>query len=219
MSEVKISAEPRSEFGKGAARRIRRAHKVPAVLYGHGEEPRHLSLPGHELMLALKTPNVLLNLELEGGAQLALPKDVQRDPVKGFLEHVDLVAVRRGERVTVDVPVHHVGEVAPGALLNQEHLTVQVSASATAIPTAIEVDIEEKEAGTQIHARDLTLPEGVELVTDGDVLVINITGAPTAEQIDAELAESEAEVGIVHEESTDRPADVEVARDEAAGEE
>ncbi|MDQ1604388.1 MAG: large subunit ribosomal protein, partial [Actinomycetota bacterium] len=110
MPEVRIAAEPRSEFGKGAARRIRRAAKVPAVLYGHGSDPRHISLPGHELMLALKTANVLLTLDIEGDSELALPKDVQRDPIKGFLEHVDLVLVRRGEKVTVEIAVHVVGE-------------------------------------------------------------------------------------------------------------
>ncbi len=115
MPEVKIAAETRTEFGKGAARRSRREGKVPAVLYGHGTETRHLSLPGHDLMLALKTPNVLLRLEgLKNGSEIALPKAVQRDPVKGFLEHVDLILVRSGEKVTVDVPIRVTGDIAPG---------------------------------------------------------------------------------------------------------
>ena len=118
MSEVRIAAEPRTEFGKGAARRVRRAGKVPAVLYGHGDAPRHVSLPGHELMLALKSDaNVLLTLQTEQGDQLALPRAVVRDPIKGFLEHLDLVAVRRGEKVTVDIPVHVVGDAAPETLV------------------------------------------------------------------------------------------------------
>ncbi len=135
MSEVRIPAEPRTEFGKGAARRIRRAHKVPAVLYGHGAAPRHIALPGHELMLALKTPNVLLSLDLgDGQRELALPRDVQRDPVKGFLEHVDLVAVARGEKVLVEVPVAVTGEPAAGALTVIDHQTISVEAEATHIP-------------------------------------------------------------------------------------
>ena len=120
MSEVRITAESRTEFGKGAARRIRRAKKVPAVLYGHGTDPRHISLPGHELMLALKTSNVLLTLDIDGKDELALPKDIQRDPIKGFLEHVDLVVVRRGEKVTVEIGVHLVGEAAPDTFVTTE---------------------------------------------------------------------------------------------------
>ncbi|HEU5044119.1 MAG TPA: 50S ribosomal protein L25, partial [Nocardioidaceae bacterium] len=112
MSESKIQAEPRTEFGKGAARRIRRADKVPAVLYGHGTPPVHITLPGHETMLALKHGgvNALLTIVVEGKSQLALPKQVQRDPIKGFLEHLDLIVVKRGEKVTVEVPVHVVGD-------------------------------------------------------------------------------------------------------------
>ncbi|HEV8056143.1 MAG TPA: 50S ribosomal protein L25, partial [Nocardioidaceae bacterium] len=121
MSEVKIQAEPRTEFGKGAARRIRRADKVPAVVYGHGTDPIHITLPGHDTMLALKNSNALLSIELDGDSQLALPKQVQRDPIKGFIEHVDLILVRRGEKVTVDVRVHVVGQPVSGALVVTEH--------------------------------------------------------------------------------------------------
>ena len=135
MSEVRIAAEPRTEFGKGAARRTRRAGKVPAVLYGHGTDPRHISLPGHELMLALKSANVLLRLQgLDGGDELALPKDVQRDPLKGFLEHVDLIVVTRGEKVTVEVPVQLTGDIAPDGMLDQQMIQVSVEAEATHIP-------------------------------------------------------------------------------------
>ena len=135
MPEVHIAASPRTEFGKGAARRSRREGKVPAVLYGHGTDTRHLSLPGHALMLALKTPNVLLRLEgLQRGGDLALPKSVQRDPVRGFLEHVDLILVRSGEKVTVDIPVTITGEVAPDGLLDQQMVQISVEADATRIP-------------------------------------------------------------------------------------
>jgi large subunit ribosomal protein L25 len=208
VSEVRLSAESRTEFGKGAARRIRRDKKVPAVLYGHGTEPRHISLPGHELMLALKTANVLLTLEFDGETELALPKDVQRDPIKGFLEHVDLVLVRRGEKVTVELNVHILGEAAPETFVTLEQQTLAVEAEATHIPTGIDVSVEGLVVGSQIHARDLVLPDGVTLVTDGDALVVNVSAATTAEEMEAELAEAEAEVGIVHEATDAEVADV-----------
>lgn len=207
MPEVRIATEPRTEFGKGAARRIRRDAKVPAVLYGHGAEPRHISLPGHELMLALKTANVLLTLDIEGKDELALPKDVQRDPIRGFLEHVDLVVVRRGEKVTVDIPVHVVGDAAPETLVNLDLNTLSVEAEATHIPTGVDVSVEGLGVGDQIHAGDLTLPEGTTLATDPDALIVAVTAAPTAEQLEAELAEAEAEVGI----AAEAPADAEGA--------
>ena len=199
MPEVRIATEPRTEFGKGAARRIRREAKVPAVLYGHGAEPRHISLPGHDLMLALKTANVLLTLDIEGKDELALPKDVQRDPIKGFLEHVDLVVVRRGEKVTVEIPVHLVGDAAPETLVNLDLNTLSVEAEATHIPTGVDVSIEGLGVGDQIHAGDVTLPEGTTLATAADALVVAVSAAPTAEQLEAELAEAEAEVGITAE--------------------
>ncbi|MCO6006756.1 50S ribosomal protein L25/general stress protein Ctc [Actinoallomurus purpureus] len=186
MSEVRIAAEPRTEFGKGPARRARRAGQVPAVLYGHGTDPKHITLPGHELMLALKTANVLLRVEgLEGGAELALPKDVQRDPLKGFLEHVDLLVVKSGEKVTVEVPVQVKGEVAPGGMLDQQLVQVALEAEATHLPEAVEVDVEGLQVGTQILAKDLKLPEGSTLGADEDALVLHVVAAPTAEQIEA----------------------------------
>ena len=199
-SEVKIQAEPRTEFGKGAARRIRRADKVPAVLYGHGSAPLHITLPGHDLMLALKTANALLSIELDGDSQLALPKQVQRDPIKGFIEHADLLIVRRGEKVTVDVAISLVGEAAAETFVTVDHNTVAIEAEATAIPQSIEVSIEGLDVGTQIHARDLVLPAGATLSIDPDALIVNITQATTAEELEAELAEAEAELGIEHEE-------------------
>jgi large subunit ribosomal protein L25 len=202
MSEVRINAVPRTEFGKGAARRTRRANQVPAVIYGHGTQPRHIALPGHDLMLALKTANVLLDIDVQGERVLALPKDVQRDPVKGFLEHVDLVIVNRGETVTVEVPVHTHGDVASGGLLVQDVNTVAIEAEATHIPAAIEVEVEGLEVGAQVHARDLHLPEGAALASDADVLVANVVGEPTAADLEAQAEQSEAELGVVREEKT-----------------
>ncbi|MEV4007803.1 50S ribosomal protein L25/general stress protein Ctc, partial [Actinomadura sp. NPDC049753] len=193
MSEVRIAAEPRTEFGKGAARRTRRAGKVPAVLYGHGTDPQHIALPGHDLMLALKTPNVLLTIEgLSGGAELALPKDVQRDPVKGFLEHVDLLLVKRGEKVVVDLPVNLVGDVVAGGVVQQELVQVSVEAEATHIPEAVDLSIEGLEVGTQVLAGDLKLPSGVTLQVDAEALVLQIADATASAGATETVAEAEA---------------------------
>jgi large subunit ribosomal protein L25 len=213
-SEVKIPAEPRTEFGKGAARRIRRAAKVPAVLYGHGTDPVHITLPGHDLMLALKTANALLSIEYDGKSQLALPKQVQRDPIKGFIEHADLLIVRRGEKVTVDVGVVLVGDAAPDTLVNLENNSVALESEATHIPSSVEVVIAGLPAGTQIHARDLDVPEGSTLAVDPDLLIVNITAQQTLEALEAELADAEADLGIEHDEPE---AATEGAPDEAAG--
>jgi large subunit ribosomal protein L25 len=201
MSEELIKAEPRTEFGKGAARRIRRADKIPAVIYGHGTDPIHVTLPGHDTMMAIKHrgANAVLNIDIEGRNQLALTKQVQADPIKGFIEHVDFVAVRKGEKVTVDIPIHLIGEAKSDALVVTEINTVSVEAEATNIPEYIEVSIEDAEVGTQIHASDLQLPEGSTLLTDDEALVVNITHAPTAEEVEAELEEAEADAGIEHE--------------------
>lgn len=195
MPEVRISAEPRAEFGKGPARRVRRAGKVPAVLYGHHSEPRHVILPGHEVLMALRTPNVLIRLEgLPGGTELALPKAVQRHAIQGWVEHVDLLLVRQGEKVTVDVPVTVVGEVAPDGLLDQQLVQISVRAEATHIPEGIEIAVDGLQIGAAVHARDLALPAGVELAEEPDVLVLHVIAAPTAAQIEAELGLPEAEV-------------------------
>jgi large subunit ribosomal protein L25 len=196
VPEVKLIAESRTEFGKGAARRIRRADKIPAVLYGHGTAPIHITLPGHETLLALRTANALLSINVDGKAQLALPKQVQRDPIKHTIEHVDLVIVRRGEKVTVDVPVHVEGEAAPETLVVVEHAAVAIEAEATHIPQSIVVSVEGLEPGTQILARELTLPEGSALALDRETLIVNITAAQTAEAAAAELAEAEVEAGM-----------------------
>jgi len=195
VPEVKIVAEPRDEFGKGAARQIRREGKVPAVLYGHGTETRHLTLPGHDLMLALKTPNVLLRLEgLKNGSEIALPKAVQRDPVRGFLEHVDLILVRRGEKVTVEVPIRVTGEIAPGdGMLNQQIVQIPVEADATNIPQGIDVDVEGMDIGDAVHASDLTLPPGVSLQVEPDTLVLHVIAQQGGEPEEEEAAEGAPE--------------------------
>ena len=211
MAELRITAESRTEFGKGAARRVRRADKVPGVVYGHGTDPLHVTLPGHDLMKALKTANVLLDLEVDGGNLLVLPKSVQRNPIKGTLTHVDLVIVRRGEKVTVDVGIHVSGEVAPGGMLDQQMVTISIEAEATSIPTRFEVSIEDMQIGAAIHAKDVELPAGTELVTDPEALVLHVLAAPTAEQIDAELAEAEAEAGIEHDAPDSEAADEDAA--------
>src|SRR5216683_1073400 len=164
VPEVRIAAEPRTEFGKGPARRARRAGRVPAVLYGHGTDPRHVSLPGHDVLLALRTANVLIRLEgMPGGSQLALPKAIQRDPIKGYVEHVDLIMVRRGEKVTVDIPLTVTGDVVPDGLLDQQLVQISVDAEATRIPPGIEVNVEGMQIGVSVHAGELELPLGVTL--------------------------------------------------------
>ncbi|MFG2943694.1 50S ribosomal protein L25/general stress protein Ctc [Streptomyces adustus] len=193
MSEVKISAETRSEFGKGAARRIRRDHKVPGVLYGHGSDPVHLTLPGHDLLLALRTPNVLISLDIDGKTnELAIPKAVQRDAVRGHLEHVDLQLVKRGEKVTVEVPVHAEGELAAGGNLLEHVLNaLPVEAEATHIPEAVSVSVEGLEAGASVLAKDITLPSGVTLAVDADAVVLQVLAAQAEEA--PEGAEGEGE--------------------------
>ena len=174
MPEVRIEAEPRTEFGKGPSRSIRRAGRVPAVMYGHGAENRHFSLPEHELMIALKTPNALIRLEGLGRATLALPKAVQRDAIKGDIEHVDLIEVRSGEKVIVEIPVRVSGDVFSGGLLDQQLVQISVEAEATHLPNGVDVDVEGMEVGTSVHARDIALPEGATLVTDPDALVLHV---------------------------------------------
>ena len=192
MPEVRIAAQPRTEFGKGAARRTRRAGLVPAVLYGHGEETRHVVLPGHELMLALKTPNVLIQLDgIPGVTGLALPKSVVRDPIKGFIEHADLILVRRGEKVTVEISVRVTGEVSPDGMLNQQVVQLPVEADATNIPDGIDVDVEGMEVGASIHASDLKLPQGTSLQVEPATLILHVLAAPTAAQLEAEIGAPE----------------------------
>ncbi|MEE1758209.1 MULTISPECIES: 50S ribosomal protein L25/general stress protein Ctc [unclassified Streptomyces] len=192
MSEVKLSASTRTEFGKGAARRIRRDAKVPGVLYGHGSDPIHLTLPGHELLLALRTPNVLISLDIDGKSnELAIPKSVQRDPIKGFLEHVDLQLVTRGEKVNVEIPVHTEGELAAGGNLLEHVLNaLPVEAEATHIPESVTVSVEGLAAGASVLAKDITLPKGTTLAVDGDAVVLQVLAAQ-AEEPSEEAAEGD----------------------------
>jgi large subunit ribosomal protein L25 len=196
VSEVKISAEPRTEFGKGGARRTRRAGKVPAVLYGHGEKPRHIALPAREFAAAIRHggANQLFNIEIAngGGTALALPKAIQRDPIKDTYEHVDLLIVRRGEKVTVEVPVQLTGEAAAGTLVVHEHAVLSVLADATRLPDHLEASIAGLEAGSHVTAGDVTLPSGVELTADPELVVAVISAAPTAEELGAEVGEAPA---------------------------
>ena len=203
MADYRLEAQTRTEFGKGSARRTRREGRVPAVLYGHGQDVVHLSLPAREFAAALRNggTNVLLTIELDGKDQLALTKAVQRDPLKRTHEHVDLLLVRRGEKTTVEVPIVLVGEVAPDTIPNQQLSTVSIEADATKLPDSIEVDVTGRSSGQNITAGDLVLPTGSTLITEPESLIIGFLGAPTAEALEAELAEAESEAGIEREES------------------
>ena len=208
MSEIVITAERRVEFGKGAARRLRRDKKVPAVVYGHGEATQHLALPAHELMLALKQSNALLSLQLDDGAQLVLPKSVQRDPVRHTIEHVDLVAVRSGEKVEVEVVVRLDGKIAPGGLIEHVNDTITVEADATKIPSELAVDINDLEIGSTVRANEVALPAGVVLIADPELVLLHVLAAQSAEAEEEEAADlaaaegaSEASAAVEAEES------------------
>jgi large subunit ribosomal protein L25 len=208
VSEVRLNAESRTEFGKGGARRTRRAGKIPAVIYGHGADPRHVSLPAREFTNAIKHggANVLLTLELEGSEQLAIPKAIQRNPLKGVFEHVDLLAVRRGEKVTIDVPLSITGNVVPGGLLQQENVSVSLEAEATHLPSEIEVSIQGLAIGSHITAGDLTLPAGATLAGDAEQILLLISEAPSEAALEADAAASAAETGAGEQPAAEAPA-------------
>ncbi|MCU1556283.1 MAG: ribosomal protein L25/ral stress protein Ctc [Microbacteriaceae bacterium] len=195
----KIEAELRTSFGKGVARKLRSAGKIPAVVYGHGTDPRHVSLPAHEVALLLRKANAILDLQIEGGSQLALVKDVQKDPLRQIIEHIDLIVLRQGERVEVDVAVHVEGEPVAGTVADLDAKTITIEALATNIPERVIVDVEGLEAGTHIYAKDLVLPEGAVLITDAETLVVAISvpveqdlgEEPEAEEAPAEAAAEE----------------------------
>ncbi|MFH8567338.1 50S ribosomal protein L25/general stress protein Ctc [Streptomyces sp. NPDC017993] len=191
MAEVKIAAEVRSDFGKGAARRTRRESKVPGVVYGHGDKPQHVKVDSHALMMALKTPNVLIRLDVDGKDTLVIPKAVQREAIRGFLVHVDFLAVRQGEKVTVEIPILTEGDLAPGANL-LEHLlnTLPVEAEATHIPESVTISVAGLDAGDSVQAKDITLPAGSTLAVEDDVVVLQVVAA----QAEAPAEES-AEAG------------------------
>ncbi|MGA8113910.1 MAG: 50S ribosomal protein L25/general stress protein Ctc [Actinocatenispora sp.] len=214
MSEVRISAEPRTEFGKGGARRTRRAGKIPAVLYGHGEKPKHIALPTRDFANALRHggSNQLFSIELADGTKtLALPKALQRDPIKDTIDHVDLLIVRRGEKVAVEVRLHVTGEVARASdgLIVQELDTLSILVEATHVPEQFEVSVDGLVVGDHITAGQIQLPSGAELVNDPEANVVNIVAAPTAAQVDAEMSEAEAEAGIEKEAPTEVVDEVE----------
>ena len=213
MADNKLVAVPRTKFGKGAARSIRREGNIPAVMYGHGTDPVHISLPGHQTMMALKVANALLTIEIDGVDQLALAKDIQRDVLLRIIDHVDLVVVRLGEKVTVDVPIHVVGDAAIETIVTVENNTVELAVEATHIPENVEVSVQGVRAGTQILARDLVLPEGAELITDAEILIVNITQAISEEALEAELA---ADVAANLPEEAIEAAEAEAAEGQAA---
>jgi large subunit ribosomal protein L25 len=193
VSEVRISAEPRTEFGKGGARRTRRAGNVPAVLYGHGEAPVHIALPAREFAAIIRHSGMtqVLNIDISDGTKaLALPKAIQRDPVRDTYDHVDLLVVRAGEKITVDVPIVLVGDAARDTLVNHEQQTISIVADATKLPEHIEASIEGLEAGSHVTAGELKLPEGVELAADPELIVAIINNAPSAAEMDAEGGET-----------------------------
>ena len=203
MSEVRLAAEPRTEFGKGAARRTRRAGKIPAVLYGHGNDPQHVALPAREFAKVVREQgsNAVLSLDLDGRPQLALTKTVTVHPIRQYIEHVDLLIVQRGELVVVDVNIILTGNAAPGTLITQDLATLQVEADALAIPDEIEVSVEGAAVGTRILARDVMLPPGVQLRTEPDYLVVNVVTSPTAEDLEGEMDIEGA--GVVEDEKSD----------------
>lgn len=184
----KLSVEVRTRTGKGASRQARRDGKVPAVLYGHGAAPQHLEVNARDFAAVLRHSgtNAVLSLDIAGTEQLALTKAITIHPVKRTLQHLDLIIVRRGEKVTVEVPVHIEGDAVNGTLVTQDATTIEIEAEALSIPESLSVSIEGAEEGTQITASDVTLPAGVILISDPDMLVVNIVAAPTAAEMDSE---------------------------------
>jgi large subunit ribosomal protein L25 len=212
----KVTAELRTQFGKGAARKIRAAHKIPAVIYGHGTEPQHVTLPGHEVSLIIRKANQVLDLDIDGTSQLALVKDVQKDPVHQVIEHLDLIVVRRGEKVVVDVPVHVEGESFAGTIVVQDATTVSLEVEATHIPERIVVSVEGAEEGTHVAASDLELPTGATLQSDPELLILTVTtpAAPTEDDLAAD--EASAEAGAEAGETGEAEAEGESAAEDAA---
>lgn len=188
----KVVAETRTSFGKGAARKLRAAGKIPAVMYGRGTEPKHVALPAHQIGLIIRKSNAVLELEIDGKQSLALVKDVQKDPVLRIIEHLDLIVVIKGEKVTVDIPVHLEGESAPGSVVNRDATTLSIEAEATHIPENLVVSIEGLEVGAHILAKDVPLPTGSSLLSDPDLLVVAIAEPEETEEEAEAAAEAEA---------------------------
>ncbi|WP_022890004.1 50S ribosomal protein L25/general stress protein Ctc [Agromyces italicus] len=202
----KVIAEARESFGKGAARKIRAAGKIPAVVYGHGTEPQHVTLPAHQVGLLIRKANAVLDLQIGGKSQLVLVKDVQKDPVHQIIEHLDLIVVKKGEKVQVEIPVHVEGEPAPGTIADLDSHTLLLEVEATHIPENVVVSVEGLEEGTQIHAKDVELPKGAALVTDGDALVVNVH-TPQKVDLGEEAAEAAEGVEGVEGEAAEAPAE------------
>ncbi|WP_043264671.1 50S ribosomal protein L25/general stress protein Ctc [Streptomyces sp. CT34] len=187
MAEVKLTAEARADFGKGAARRLRREAKVPGVVYGHGAEPQHVAVDSHALMMALKTPNALIRLDVDGKSELVIPKAVQREAIRRFLVHVDFLAVKKGEKVAVELPIQTEGDLAPGGNLLEHVLnTLPVEAEATHIPESVTVSIAGLEAGNAVLAKDIVLPAGVSLAVEDDAVVLQVVSAQAEAPAEAE---------------------------------
>ena len=186
-----VVAEVRDRFGKGAARKIRAAGKIPAVIYGHGTEPVHITVPAHQVGLLLRKANAVLNIDIEGKGHLTLVKDVQKDPVLQIIEHLDLIVIRSGEKVSVEVPVHVLGEPYPGTIAVLDVTTLRLEVEATHIPENIVLDVTDAAEGTQFHAKDFTLPKGSVLAEDPDLLILNVI-VPAAARGDEEEAATEA---------------------------
>ncbi len=205
-TDTKVVAEVRDSFGKGFARRLRAAGKIPAVIYGHGTDPVHVALPGHQIALLIRRANVVLELDVAGKQQLTLVKDVQKDPVHQIIEHIDLLVVKKGEKVQVDIPVVVTGESAPGTIVNLDNTTVSLEVEATNIPQSVEVDVEGLEDGTHITAADLKLPKGAALVTDAETLIVAIS-IPDTSEVDEIEAADEAAAEEQSEEATEEAAE------------
>ncbi len=188
-TDTKVIAETRENFGKGFARRLRANGQIPAVIYGHGTTPVHVALPGHQVSLLVRRANAVLELELDGKQQLTLVKDVQKDPVRQIIEHIDLLVVKKGEKVTVDVPVVVVGEPAPGTIANLDAVSVTLEVEATHIPEHVELDVEGLEDGTHVTAADLKLPKGAALATDPETLIVAVS-VPAAAIAEADAIEA-----------------------------
>ncbi|MFB8145220.1 50S ribosomal protein L25/general stress protein Ctc [Microbacterium sp. NPDC056003] len=210
-TDTKVHAEVRENFGKGFARRLRAAGKIPAVIYGHGTDPLHVALPGHQMALLIRRANVVLELDVNGKEQLTLVKDVQKDPVHQIIEHIDLLVVKKGEKVQVDVPVVVLGEPFAGTIANLDATTIALEVEATHIPQNIEVDVEGLEDGTHITAADLKLPKGATLIADPETLVVAVSVPAATLAAEDEIAEADAEVAAEQSEEAEQAAEGEAA--------
>ena len=191
MAEVdnKVPAEVRTQFGKGFARRLRVAGQIPAVVYGHGAEVIHVAVPARQVTLLLRKKNAILDLQIDGKSTLALVKDVQKDPVRQIIEHIDLVTLVKGERVHVEVPVHIVGESLSGTVIDLEHKTVKLEVAATSIPDFVEAIFDKQGAGFHVLAKDLIVPAGAKLELAADELIASVVATAAGHAADLAAAE------------------------------